>query len=313
LHLFPISVTSYQLSVIGESDTSEEQVISLPERFPGGVRYAPSCQILHHLQQRRYRGTWETPPFFAIQNPTEDLRYTEVEVNAIRKPFDPHTYILKNKQASKTAFNSPETLTKLRESVFAHFSCHGAFDSENPLNSALILAEDTSPTDPPERQELTLRNGRRFDTTTQGLTLQEIYANLDLFPCRLVMLSACESGLISTRNTDEYIGLASGFLYAGAESVVSSFWCVDDFATAFLAIRFYWELEDDIPIAIALQRAQNWLKTVSRSDFLHWLKADLKLPEEAIAQYQIRLRRFYSADAPFAPPQYWAAFGTIGL
>ncbi|WP_348539976.1 MULTISPECIES: CHAT domain-containing tetratricopeptide repeat protein [Spirulina sp. CCY15215] len=303
LHLFPLQALSV---------TSEEEIKILQKCFAEGVRYAPSCQILAHLQNRRQRAT--ASQFFAIQNPTQDLPYTEVEVETIRQPFDPNSYILKNKAANKAALNSPETLAQLSQSRFIHFSCHGGFDSENPLNSALVLAGDAPPTKG-DRSTLTLRDGRRFDTEHQGLTLREIYANLELPSCVLVMLSACETGLLSSKLTDEYVGLASGFFYAGSASVVSSFWCVDDFATAFLAIRFYRQLgESPSPsIVVALQTAQNWLETVSKSDFFQWLSNDLKLPQNQIEEYEVRFHRRYKTDPPFAHPKYWAGFGAIGL
>jgi tetratricopeptide (TPR) repeat protein len=283
----------------------------LPHLFPQGIRYAPSCQILEYLQNRQsrqQRGTGQQ--FFAVENPTQDLPYTEMEVEFIRPSFDPNTYILKNTAASKSALNSPETLAKLRQSFLAHFACHGGFDSENPLNSALILAGDAPP-NLEGRRTLTLRDGRRFDTEHQGLTLREIYANLELPACRLVVLSACETGLLDSQLTDEYIGLVSGFLHAGSRSVVSSFWCVDDFATALLSIRFYQELTPEISVAKALQSAQAWLQTRTKSDLLAWCANDLKMSADEVDEVEYQLMDF--DDIPFADIRYWLAFFASGL
>ena len=344
LHLFPL----HGLAAVSPhtSHTPHTPPSSLQNRFPQGIRYAPSCQILEVLQNRRQRetppspGTPPNPPllrggtgtapnlpllrggtgtrtgqqFFAVQNPTKDLPYAEMEVEFIRENFEPNSYVLKNSDASKAAFNNPETLAKLRESFFVHFSCHGGFDSDNPLNSALILAGDAPPKPKGvkgDRPCLTLRDGRRFDTEHQALTLREIYANLELPACRLVMLAACETGLLSSQVTDEYIGLVSGFLYAGSHSVVSSFWLVDDFATAFLSIRFYQELTPNTTIAKALQAAQIWLQCQTKSDLLAWCEKDLKMSEDEIAEVNYTLADY--APIPFEDMLYWLAFFASGL
>jgi CHAT domain-containing protein len=63
----------------------------------------------------------------------------------------------------------------------------------------------------------------------------------------LLTLSACETGLIDFDNaSDEYIGLPSGFLYAGSPSVVCTLWAVDQVSTAFLLIKFYENLRESL-------------------------------------------------------------------
>ncbi|MDT9184814.1 CHAT domain-containing protein [Limnospira sp. PMC 289.06] len=304
LHLFPLHALSVELNA---------PATPLLERFSQGVSYAPSCQILDYIHHRPQPAT--PPQFFAVQNPTQDLNYAQMEVEFIRPYFDPNTYILSREAATKSALNRPETLEKLRESHIIHFSCHGGFDSEKPLNSAVILAGyaplESAPTEE-KRQTLTLRDGRRFDTAQQGLTLGEIYRNLEIPACRLVMLSACETGLMGSLLTDEYIGLASGFLYAGTPAVVSSLWCVDDFATACLAIRFYYEFRQDERVVMALHKAQNWLRGVSAAGFLEWCGQGLQMTEEECEIIEFKLMD-YDEDCPFGDRRYWSAFVAIGL
>jgi len=62
------------------------------------------------------------------------------------------------------------------------------------------------------------------------LRLQEIY-NLKL-QAGLAALSACQSGLGKEIKGEGLVGLARGFMYAGAPRVVASLWKVDDRATA---------------------------------------------------------------------------------
>ncbi|MDB9513751.1 CHAT domain-containing protein, partial [Kamptonema animale CS-326] len=341
LHLLPL----HALSATRNLPNGETKTGYLLDLYTNGIQYAPSSQFLERLHQRQRPPINDIFPLFAIQNPTEDLRYTEIEVEEISRAFNPHAHILKRGEATKIAFKSEATLKKLTDSYYAHFSCHGSFNSVNPLDSALVLAGDLpqislEPPQPPlvrggqdeeeEKEEekegkegegeenqnryLTLRDGRRFRIETQCLTLKEIFASLNLPFCRLVSLSACETGLVSRVDTDEYIGLASGFLYAGAGNVVSSLWSVSDFSTAFLMIRFYQNLRDEeLSVCQALQAAQNWLRKVTRTDFLTWLKNEVKMDQILVADLKIYIRRSFPNLQPFANPQYWAAFCAIGL
>jgi len=85
----------------------------------------------------------------------------------------------------------------------------------------------------------------------------------DLGSCRLVVLSACQSGLaVDGRQTADggivisINGLAAQFRRAGVETLVASLWRVDDVATLALMTAFYEELAAGSDVARALQRAQ---------------------------------------------------------
>ena len=78
------------------------------------------------------------------------------------------------------------------------------------------------------------------DTTSSEdgvLHLGEIY-NLNL-NAELVVLSACETGLGKLAGGEGMIGLARGFKYAGANSLLVSLWPVDDVSTKKLMTAFY--------------------------------------------------------------------------
>ena len=62
-------------------------------------------------------------------------------------------------------------------------------------------------------------------------------------PAKLVVLSACETGLGDVKNGGDVIGLTRGFLYAGASSVVSTLWMVADETTKQLMLDFYRQLQ----------------------------------------------------------------------
>jgi CHAT domain-containing protein len=68
------------------------------------------------------------------------------------------------------------------------------------------------------------------------LTLRDIFAlNLaEQGGLRLAILSACETGMIGTKNADEAISLPTGLLQAGVAAVIASLWAVSDLSTMLL-------------------------------------------------------------------------------
>jgi CHAT domain-containing protein/predicted LPLAT superfamily acyltransferase len=268
LHLFPL------------------HALNLFPRFPDGIRYLPSCQLLHQLQQQ------QRPDFqrlFAIQTPTSDLYEQDIgAVSAITRQF-PQIDSLKKGKASKSALLScRETLDTANCLLFF---CHGYFDPDSPLDSGLELADDT-------------------------LTLEDIIGDFRLSNCRLVTLSACETGLTDISNiSDEYISLPYGFLLAGSTNVVSSLWTVSAFATALLIVKFYQELQHQQNLALALNTAQCWLRDTTVKGFQDWL------PNSPFSTtWQIELKKYFQyleteqgeTAQPFNNPYYWAAFCLIG-
>lgn len=279
LHLFPIHALPIQESC-------------LLELFPNGVSYAPSCQLLQ-LAQQRQREDFES--IFAIQNPTSDLLFTDLEVNSILPLFSSHQ-VLPKTQATKTALS--QAAPQLMQANYLHFSCHGLFNPNSPLDSCLVLAGANEGDALDFKKCLTL--GNLFDR------------NLDLNQCRLVTLSACETGLIDFKNTsDEYIGLPSGFLYAGSKSVVSSLWTVNDLSTALLMIRFHQNLRAGLTVAVALNQAQIWLQHSTQANIWEWTQ-QLNLAEDFQQQIHKLLRWFDADEIPFGKPVYWAAFCAVG-
>jgi CHAT domain-containing protein/tetratricopeptide (TPR) repeat protein len=135
----------------------------------------------------------------------------------------------------------------LARSRLVHFATHGVLDLSTPEKSGLVLAR---------RDAL----GRPADGF---LSLADVYA-LEL-SADLVTLSACETALGSAQRGEGLIGLARGFLHAGARAVVASLWKVNDQATARLMEAFYEGLlVKKQPAAVALRAAQRTVAATER-------------------------------------------------
>jgi CHAT domain-containing protein/tetratricopeptide (TPR) repeat protein len=72
-----------------------------------------------------------------------------------------------------------------------------------------------------------------------GIMTAEEVAGLDLSPCELAVLSACETGRGRVAGGEGVIGLQRSFHAAGARTVMASLWKVDDEATRDLMTLFY--------------------------------------------------------------------------
>jgi tetratricopeptide (TPR) repeat protein len=134
LHALPVSSETWQ-RFNSETPSPEPTNPCLLDCFKQSVRYAPSCQLLQQAQRR------ERPNFtqlFAVQNPNKNLPFTDIEVPGIRQNFPPENQdILIQNNAIKSAIND----NRLRIAHCAHFSCHGYFNFQQPLLSALLLAD----------------------------------------------------------------------------------------------------------------------------------------------------------------------------
>ena len=264
------------------------------------VQYAPSCQLFKITQQRQLN---DLNSLFAIQNPQNNLLFTDLEVEIIKNLFV-QSDILAKQNATEIAIKTHQNFP-LANCI--HFSCHGTFNPNKPLESALILTKEKT-----DQEDGYLRLGEIFE--------------LNFKNCRLVMLSACETGLIDLNYiSDEYIGLPSGFLSAGSPSVVSSLWKVNDLSTAFLLIKFYETLPKNPKkgeIAVSLKNAQKWLQTLTLDQFEQELERFQLQLDKIINQLgggkrpifneslkQIRQRQPY----PFKNPYYWAGFIATGF
>lgn len=171
------------------------------------IAYAPSATVWNFLQKKRER---KMKNALLIGFADERIPLVNNEIKELQKIFETaKTFTGKNARFSAFTENAADF-------DLLHLACHGQFRPENPMFSSLHLADGW----------ITVR-----DICSQKLNAE------------LVTLSACETGLNKIFAGDEILGLARGFLSAGASSLVLSLWTVSDAATTRLMKIFYKNLQ----------------------------------------------------------------------
>jgi CHAT domain-containing protein/tetratricopeptide (TPR) repeat protein len=241
----------------------------------GGVDYDKSASSAPEAAS----GPSQLPEDETRRNKWNFLKGTQSEVTAIaaiakQQGFDVRTYT--GTQASEEQI---KTGSSSKAPVVLHMATHGFFFPD---------PETTPPANTPEASGFSrandplLRAGLLFaganaawtgSATAKGedgvLTAYEI-ANLYLPKTRLVVMSACETGLGDVRGSEGVFGLQRAVKMAGADCLVMSLWKVPDAETAEFMREFYTQIFDGKPIEAAFVNAQNALKTKYRSQPYKW-------------------------------------------
>jgi CHAT domain-containing protein len=189
---------------------------------------------------------------------------TSEEATALRELL-PQATVLTRAQATETA------LKQAAAPHILHVATHGFFIAAAPEIAAttrgqrLLLQQKSggstgaiSPTENPLlRSGLALAgvNARRSGTDDGILTAFEAAA-LDLWGTRLVVLSACDTGVGEVKNGAGVYGLRRALALAGAETQVMSLWPVSDQGTRDLMIKYYKALQDGQGRGEAMRQVQ---------------------------------------------------------
>ncbi|EDX78103.1 Tetratricopeptide repeat family [Coleofasciculus chthonoplastes PCC 7420] len=146
-----------------------------------------------------------------------------------------------------------------------HIATHGFFES-NPQSEA---GADTINNNPLLLSGLVLA-GYSVGGDDGGedgiLTAQEVSA-LDLVGTKLVVLSACDTGLGNIDAGEGIYGLRRALVLAGAESQVMSLWKVSDTATKDLMVNYYQKLRENQGRSEALRQTQ--LEMIESGEYQH--------------------------------------------
>ncbi|MEG4851166.1 tetratricopeptide repeat protein [Microcoleus sp. B5-D4] len=257
------------------------------------ITYLPSIQV---GIDRLDRKPSHSMSMLLVESP-DPLLFAEIEAPAIAN-FHLNCNTISSSQA--TTDNLKEALQQAAD-IF-HFTGHAYHNTKQPSQSALILKNK------------------------QPLTSEEI-AKFDLKSYYLVCLSACETGITGKEELiDEFVGLASSFLAAGAVYALSTLWIVDEISTALMMIRFYEILnqqrcQNKLHPALALKEAQKWLRTITYSELSDWYLELSEITYNSSCSQDLRdeanlIRRnnakMESDEPPYAALYHWAGFTITG-
>ena len=144
--------------------------------------------------------------------------------------------LLLGEDATETAFK------QARNPRVIHLAVHAIANEERPERAALVLLSD------PAHDE---------DGFLQASEIVQLPLNADL-----VVLSACDTAVGPLEGQEGVSTLSQAFLLAGARTVVSTLWSVEDETTLYLMKDFYRELNRKEPVPDALAAAKrDMLKT----------------------------------------------------
>jgi CHAT domain-containing protein/Tfp pilus assembly protein PilF len=276
---YSISYLTSGRDLLRQQDPPPNQSAPLVVANPlfGKIAYASTRGI-----QRSGSSSGDTAPLPSFR----PLPGTKVEALAIKTVL-PEASVLLQQAATEAA------LKQARAPRILHIATHGFFLGEQKVAAAKV--NDEAPAEDPLRisdlrlsklaahiEEPLLQSGLALSGANQGgsgnddgvLTALEV-AGLDLRGTKLVVLSACDTGLGEVmKNSEGVQGLRRALILAGSESQVMSLWPVTDEGAKEFMIDYY----------KALQRGEG------RSEGLR----------------QVQLRMLHSKERRH--PFYWAAF-----
>ncbi|HEY9799853.1 MAG TPA: CHAT domain-containing tetratricopeptide repeat protein [Leptolyngbyaceae cyanobacterium] len=277
------------------------------------IRYIPSCQILDFCRQREHLKNipQQSLKYGTVEDAEDNLPFTRIEGEKIAELYKiPQEQRLIGKtQATR------ENYRQLAQTVnVLHSSHHAQSRLDNPLESELRLADGS---------------------ITLGQLMSPSWRLPDLVD---VFLACCETHLGKPSLTDDIFTLSTGFLCAGAVSVVSTLWAVDDLATAVFSIFYYQHRKQDKSRPESLRQAQIQLCNFNKQQ-LKPIFGEAETREKELigmrkkyipgsleySQWEREYRMYArvnrliqeieksNEEFPFSHPIYWAAFICQGL
>lgn len=231
------------------------------------ISYMPSASIAVHKPRPRSDAPLSRFAGFAPYDERIPQAQAEIELVA--------TYFAEAERYHQELATISQLKKAAASSDVLHLATHGLFRPDNSFFSAIKLADG-------------------------WLDVREIY-RLNL-AARLVVLSACESGVGEVRAGDEVVGLARGFLAAGAQHLIASLWNVHDSSAAEFMDCFYRMLQrgpqDGADRDFEHEHADNTTPTAFSQSGLR--------PAASLRAAQLDALR------KDAHPYYWAPFFSIG-
>jgi CHAT domain-containing protein/lipopolysaccharide biosynthesis regulator YciM len=247
------------------------------------LTHAPSASVLIRcIQQNGAKPLNRPERMFAVGNPEFNrdrfpdllpLADAESEAAGAASLYTSDSLVLNGAAATE-----PSVRAAIKQFDVAHLALHCLVKENSPWLAALVLAPTNADRAGP-RHVGASQQAFVSDSNDGMLYLDEVY-EIKLPQTRLVVLSACQSGLGRYYRGEGMVSLARPFLAAGVPTVATSLWPVNSEATSQLMIEFH---------------RQRKLSQLGSAD--------------ALSKAQVMMAR----NSPYQHPYYWGSFIVIGI
>lgn len=236
------------------------------------ISYAYSATLLQEMKNRKHRkkaskGFLAYAPIFGpipedsteaenkiyAYNPTRSsdsrdwltpLEFNIEEAEAIQQKIGGK--VVKGIEATKASF-----VEEAEDYQILHLSTHAKANDQMGDYAYLAFAETNDSTE----------NERLYNSELYNLPIN----------AEMVVLSACETGIGELQRGEGIISLARGFSYAGAKSIITSLWKVNDKSSRDLMEDFYKNINDGMTKDAALRKAKlDYLENASNYEPFYW-------------------------------------------
>ena len=240
------------------------------------IQITPSLHTLRASMQRDHGSNFGFALF--VGNPTADLPCAGEEVEYLANLF--HATPLLGHEAKKQV-----VMQLLGQASIIHIAAHG-----EPTSGEILLSPNSSQN----------QSSSPVDESDSYLLKQRDVTNISV-QARLVVLCCCYTGKGKV-TSEGVIGITRSFLAAGARSVLSTLWPIDDEATKEFMKMFYNELCNETPVCEALRRTMVLFQNHEKSEFRSsriWAPftiygEDVKFEKHEIEEIRGRSREFFS-------------------
>ena len=213
------------------------------------------------------------------------LEHSKTEVDNIATILSPNKWqikLIENNEATE------ENVVKQENSeapAIIHIATHGYvfweynFTDSTYTKNALAKSYQYS-TNPMVRSGLVLAGGNwawagsdtlsKLGMQQNGILTALEVSQLNLRKTKLVVLSACETGLGKIEGSEGVLGIKRGFKLAGVEQIIVSLWPVEDKQTMELMTQFYKNLGNTFNTVSSFENAQKYMRHKYPNDPKKW-------------------------------------------
>jgi CHAT domain-containing protein len=159
------------------------------------------------------------------------------EANDIKSAFGSNTV-----KEYRWSDASEKNLQNLKQPKILHISTHGFFINDERIKNPML------------KSGIALKGAN--DNSGEGIITALGLSGLDLKGTNIVVVSACETGMVDPNSTESISALSKAFLQAGASNALVTLWSVSDSDTADLMKDFYTNVHTGNDTSAALKKSK---------------------------------------------------------